>query len=82
MNAIQPIISSAYFQYSLGDSNWLLSWGSSLSTGVIHDWINPKSGYLPCEYRLIAFESDKGPDACNSRDECSSRAPRRTFRSA
>ncbi|PBP48316.1 hypothetical protein CCL13_07060 [Pseudomonas syringae] len=82
MNAIQPIISSAYFQYSLGDSNWLLSRGSSLSAGVIHEWINPKSGYLPCEYRLMAFKSDNGPDACNSRDECSSRAARRTFRRA
>ncbi|MBP1118895.1 MULTISPECIES: hypothetical protein [Pseudomonas] len=82
MNAIQPIISAAYFQYSLGDSNWLLSGVSSLSAGFIHDWINPKSGYVPCEYRLMAFESDNSPDAYHSKDECSSRAPRRTLRRA
>ncbi|MDP5164268.1 hypothetical protein [Pseudomonas syringae] len=82
MNAIQPIISSAYFQYSLGDSNWLLFGVSSLSAGFIHDWINPKSGYVPCEYRLMAFESDNSPDAYHSKDECSSRAPRRTLRRA
>ncbi|NAO29649.1 hypothetical protein PsdCFBP2356_24495 [Pseudomonas syringae pv. dysoxyli] len=82
MDAIQPIISSAYFQYSLGDSNWLLFGRCSLSAGFIHEWINPKSGYLPCEHRLMAFKSDNGPDACHSKDECSSRAARRTFRRA
>jgi hypothetical protein len=82
MDYLESIISSAYWQHLIRGGNWLVILSCLLSPSVIQDSAEPESGYVPREYRLTAVGPDNYHDACNAKDENSSRAPRRTRRSA
>ncbi len=82
MDDLESIISSAYWQYLVRSGNWLLVLSRLFSPNVIQDSADPESGYVLRAYRLTAVGPHNYHDACNAKDEYSSRAPRRTRRSA